>query len=58
MQEIADWLKTLGLSEYAKPFAENGIDVSALRHLTDQEQLLKPLGESTAGIVLVPVERH
>jgi class 3 adenylate cyclase/tetratricopeptide (TPR) repeat protein len=42
MQEIADWLKTLGLSEYAKPFAENGIDVSALRHLTDQD--LKDIG--------------
>ena len=42
MQEIADWLKTLGLSEYAKRFAENGIDVSALRHLTDQD--LKDIG--------------
>ena len=42
MQETADWLKTLGLSEYATLFAENGIDVSALRHLTDQD--LKDIG--------------
>src|ERR1700726_3715782 len=37
MQEIADWLKKLGMSEYAERFAENGIDVSVLRHLTDQD---------------------
>ena len=42
MQEIADWLKTLGMSEYAQRFAENGIDVSALRHLNDQD--LKDIG--------------
>jgi hypothetical protein len=37
MQEIADWLKTLGLSEYAARFAENDVDTSVLRHLTDQD---------------------
>ena len=42
MQQIADWLKTLGMSEYAQRFAENGINVSALRHLTDQD--LKDIG--------------
>src|SRR5215470_4400701 len=42
MPEIADWLKTLGMSEYAVQFAENGIDVSVLRHLTDQD--LKDIG--------------
>ena len=42
MQEIADWLKTLGMSECAQRFAENGIDVSALHHLTDQD--LKDIG--------------
>ena len=42
MQQMADWLEKLGMSEYAKPFAENGIDVSALRHLTDQD--LKDIG--------------
>ena len=30
MQEIADWLEKLGMSEYAQRFAENGIDISAL----------------------------
>ena len=33
----ADWLEKLGLSEYAQRFAENDIDVSVLRHLTDQD---------------------
>jgi class 3 adenylate cyclase/tetratricopeptide (TPR) repeat protein len=42
MQQIADWLKTLGMSEYAERFAENKIDVSVLRHLTDQD--LKEIG--------------
>ena len=37
MQQIADWLKKLGMSEYAQCFAENGIDVSVLRYLTDQD---------------------
>jgi hypothetical protein len=30
------WLKNLGMSEYAQRFAENGIGVAALPHLTDQ----------------------
>jgi class 3 adenylate cyclase len=37
MQQIADWLEKLGMSEYAQRFAENGINVAALRHLTDQD---------------------
>ena len=27
MQQIADWLEKLGMSEYAQRFAENGINV-------------------------------
>src|SRR5262252_7385381 len=42
MQQIADWLKKLGLAEYGERFAENGIDVSVLPHLTDQD--LKDMG--------------
>jgi hypothetical protein len=41
-QQIADWLEKLGMSEYAQRFAENGISVAALRHLTDQD--LKDIG--------------
>jgi hypothetical protein len=37
MQQFADWLKKLGLPEYDERFAENGIDVSVLPHLTDQD---------------------
>jgi class 3 adenylate cyclase/predicted ATPase len=37
MQQIADWLEKLGMSEYAQLFAENGIGFAALRHLTDQD---------------------
>src|SRR6202043_53524 len=42
MQQIAAWLKKLGMSEYAERFAENRIDFSVLRDLTDQD--LKDLG--------------
>ena len=42
MREIAEWLENLGMSEYAERFAENAIDVAALRHLTDQD--LKEVG--------------
>jgi class 3 adenylate cyclase/predicted ATPase len=42
MQQIADWLEKLGLSEYTARFAENGIDISVLRYLTDQD--LKDIG--------------
>ena len=44
MQQIADWLEELGMSEYAERFAENDIDTSVLGHLTDQD--LKDLGVS------------
>ena len=47
MQQIADWLEKLGMSEYAQRFAENEIDFSVLRHLTDQD--LKELA-SCSGI--------
>ena len=42
MQQIADWLEKLGMSEYAQRFAENRIDLSVLPDLTDQH--LKDLG--------------
>jgi class 3 adenylate cyclase len=44
MQQIANWLKKLGMSEYVKVFADNDIDFAVLRHLTDQH--LKDLGVS------------
>jgi class 3 adenylate cyclase len=46
MQQIADWLEKLGLGQYAQRFAENEIDVTVLRHLTDQDlrELGVPLG--------------
>ena len=42
MQQIADWLEKLGMREYAQRFAENGVNVEALRYLTDQD--LKDIG--------------
>ena len=42
MQQIADWLEKLGLGQYAQRFAENGINVAALPHLSDQD--LKDIG--------------
>jgi class 3 adenylate cyclase len=37
MQPIADWLKKLGMSEYAGRFVENRIDLGVLPDLTDQD---------------------
>jgi class 3 adenylate cyclase len=37
MQQIADWLESLGMSEYAQRFAENDIDVEVLSELTDKD---------------------
>ena len=44
MQQIADWLEKLGMSEYVQRFAENDVDISVLPHLSDQD--LKELGVS------------
>jgi class 3 adenylate cyclase/tetratricopeptide (TPR) repeat protein len=44
MPEVVDWLKTLGMSEYAERFAESDIDTSVLCEPTDQD--LKELGVS------------
>ena len=37
MQQVADWLEKLGMSEYAQRFAENDIDVEVLNELTDKD---------------------
>ena len=44
MQQIADWLEKLNVGQYAQRFAENDIDVSVLRHLTDAD--LEKIGVS------------
>src|SRR6516164_9694443 len=47
MQQIADWLEKLGMTEYVQRFAENRIDFSVLPDLTDQHltNLGLPLGD-------------
>jgi class 3 adenylate cyclase/predicted ATPase len=42
MRGIAEWLASIGLSEYAQRFADNAIDLSVIRDLTEQD--LKDLG--------------
>jgi predicted ATPase/class 3 adenylate cyclase len=42
MTGIAEWLASIGLEEYAQRFAENAIDLSVVRDLTEQD--LKDLG--------------
>ena len=42
MNGIAEWLESIGLTEYAQRFSENAVDFSTLRDLTDQD--LKELG--------------
>jgi SAM domain (Sterile alpha motif) len=46
MQQIVDWLEKLGLGQYTQRFVENEIDVTVLRHLTDQDlrEIGVPLG--------------
>src|ERR1700722_20081654 len=43
-QQLGEWLGILGMSEYAKCFAENDVDLSVLPHLTDHD--LRELGVS------------
>ena len=35
--DIVRWLEGLGLGQYAGNFADNDIDLSVLRHLTDRD---------------------
>ena len=71
MQLIADWLKKLGMSEYAERFVENRIDLSVLPDLTDQDlekmgvllrdrrkmlRAIRELGAVAATALSVPVE--
>src|SRR5262250_281510 len=42
MKGIAEWLASIGLSEYVQRFAENAIDLSVVRDLTEQD--LRDLG--------------
>jgi predicted ATPase/class 3 adenylate cyclase len=44
MQQVADWLAKLGFGQYAQRFAENDVDLSVLRLLTDQD--LEKMGVS------------
>src|SRR6266481_2822958 len=37
MKGIAEWPASIGLSEYAGRFADNAIDLSVVRDLTDQD---------------------
>ena len=47
MQQIADWLEKLGMSEYAQRFAESDIDFEILGELTDQD--LEKIGVASLG---------
>jgi hypothetical protein len=47
MQQIADWLESFGISEYAQRFAENDVDFTILGNLTDQD--LKDLVVASLG---------
>jgi class 3 adenylate cyclase/predicted ATPase len=47
MERIADWLKRLGLEQYADGFAVNDVDFSILPDLTDQD--LEKIGVRSLG---------
>jgi class 3 adenylate cyclase/predicted ATPase len=44
MQGVAEWLTAIGLQEYIRRFADNAIDLSVVRDLTEQD--LRDLGVS------------
>ena len=41
-ESIAQWLDKLGLGQYTQAFADNGVELDHLTHLTDDD--LKELG--------------
>jgi class 3 adenylate cyclase len=47
MEQIADWLKQLGMDQYIQRFAENDIDCTILGDLTDQD--LEKIGVRSLG---------
>jgi class 3 adenylate cyclase len=47
MQQVADWLAKLGLGQYAQRFAENDIEFTILRDLTDED--LEKIGVTSLG---------
>jgi hypothetical protein len=47
MQQVADWLEKLGMSEYAQRFADNDIDFAILPELIDQD--LEKIGVASLG---------
>ncbi len=47
MQQIADWLEKLGMSEYTECFARNDIDFTILSELTDHD--LEKIGVASLG---------
>ena len=70
MQQIAEWLKKLGMSEYAQRFAESDIDIDVLSELTDQDfdrlgvslghrrRMLRAIRELGASPIAVFTERQ
>jgi class 3 adenylate cyclase len=47
VQDLEDWLTSIGLSEYTRHFAEGRVDASIVRYLTNQD--LKELGIPLGG---------
>ena len=70
MQQIADWLKKLGMSEYAERFAESDIDIDVLSELTDHDfdrlgvslghrrKILRAIRELSASPIAASTERQ
>ena len=56
MQIVRQWLEQLGLPQYDKVFAENDVDLEALRLLTegDLEKLGVSLGYRRRDVELCP----
>jgi len=69
MKDTAEWLKSIGLAEYAQRFAEQAIDVSILRDLTDHDltvlgvllghrrKMLRAIAELDVSTAIAPAGR-
>ena len=70
MKGMAEWLASIGLEEYAERFAENAVDLSVVRDLTEQDlkdlgvllghrrKMLRAIGELQAPIIIPPEPAH
>ena len=54
MEGIADWLASIGLEEYVQRFAENAMDLSVIRDLTERTSRISAFRSGIAARCCAP----